>query len=438
MDSLENLVTQIQGLSNTYNDLLHLHTVLKKSQQSLSKISFSQLDSALKKLDPSVHSLGYLFILHALAVSASKDQAGELVSTVAEFIDSCVEGQIHLEPDKCNNFTLVRTCLQKIEGCSYVSASPIRGVGPMRTAIRKLQISPGKLTALHPDALQICLLAKSYKVGFSILEEGIFETDQPKDLFLYCYYGGMICIGQKCYRKAIELLYSVITLPKSASNAIAIEAYKKYIMVSLIHNGQFLNTLPKAASIVTSRRVKTLCQLYYDLGEIYSTGSLFELESFVEHNRKTFENENNLGLAKQVVSSLCRRNIQKLTKAYLTLSLEDIAKTAQLKSSKEAEMLVLQMTQDGDIFATINQKDGMVNFHEDPEQYRTCEMVDTIDSSIQRILNLSSKLREFDEIVSLDALKAAKNRQRFDHGMDDFEGFQGPHFNNHHRFYDMH
>ncbi|KAL5719425.1 hypothetical protein ACHQM5_012206 [Ranunculus cassubicifolius] len=434
MDSLENLVTQIQGLSNTYNDLLHLHTVLKKSQQSLSKIYFSQLDSALKKLDPSVHSLGYLFILHALAVSASKDQAGELVSTVAEFIDSCVEGQIHLEPDK-----FVHVCKRLKDAVMFLH-TPIRGVGPMRTAIHKLQISPGKLTALHPESLQICLLAKSYKVGFSILEEGIFETDQPKDLFLYCYYGGMICIGQKCYRKAIELLYSVITLPKSASNAIAIEAYKKYIMVSLIHNGQFLNTLPKAASIVTSRRVKTLCQLYYDLGEIYSTGSLFELESFVEHNRKTFENENNLGLAKQVVSSLCRRNIQKLTKAYLTLSLEDIAKTAQLKSPKEAEMLVLQMTQDGEIFATINQKDGMVNFHEDPEQYRTCEMVDTLDSSIQRILNLSSKLREFDEVVSCDALKAAKNRQRFDHGigMDDFEGFEGPHFNNHNRFYDMH
>ncbi|KAL5719426.1 hypothetical protein ACHQM5_012207 [Ranunculus cassubicifolius] len=397
MDSLDNLVTQIQGLSNTYNDILHLHTVLKKSQQSLSKISFSQLDSALKKLDPSVHSLGYLFILHALAVSASKDQAGELVSTVAEFIDSCVEGQIHLEPDK-----FVHVCKRLKDAVMFLH-TPIRGVGPMRTAIRKLQISPGKLTALHPDALQICLLAKSYKVGFSILEEGIFETDQPKDLFLYCYYGGMICIGQKCYRKAIELLYSVITLPKSASNAIAIEAYKKYIMASLIHNGQ----------------------LYYDLGEIYSTGSLFELESFVEHNRKTFENENNLGLAKQVVSSLCIRNIQKLTKAYLTRSLEDIAKTAQLKSPKEAEMLVLQMTQDGEIFATINQKDGMVNFHEDPEQYRM-------------ILNLSSKLREFDEVVSCDALKAAKNRQRFDHGMDDFEGFEGPHFNNHNRFYDMH
>lgn len=40
--------------------------------------------------------------------------------------------------------------------------------------------------------------------------------------------------------------------------------------------------------------------------------------------------------------------------------------------------------QDGEIYAIINQKDGMVRFLEDPEQYKTCEMIEHIDSSIQR------------------------------------------------------
>ena len=48
-------------------------------------------------------------------------------------------------------------------------------------------------------------------------------------------------------------------------------------------------------------------------------------------------------LVKQVVSSMCKRNIQRLTQTYLTLSLQDIAKTVQLNSAKEAEMHVLQM-----------------------------------------------------------------------------------------------
>jgi len=38
-----------------------------------------------------------------------------------------------------------------------------------------------------------------------------------------------------------------------------------------------------------------------------------------------------------------KRNIQRLTQTYLTLSLQDIAKIVQLSSPKEAEMHVLQM-----------------------------------------------------------------------------------------------
>lgn len=38
-----------------------------------------------------------------------------------------------------------------------------------------------------------------------------------------------------------------------------------------------------------------------------------------------------------------KRNIQRLTQTYLTLSLQDIANTVQLRNAQEAEMHVLQM-----------------------------------------------------------------------------------------------
>jgi len=66
---------------------------------------------------------------------------------------------------------------------------PIRGIAPLRAAVRKIQSSPEQLTPVHADYLLLCLLAKQYKAGLSILEDDIFEVDQPKDLFLYCYYG---------------------------------------------------------------------------------------------------------------------------------------------------------------------------------------------------------------------------------------------------------
>lgn len=132
--------------------------------------------------------------------------------------------------------------------------------------------------------------------------------------------------------------------------------------------------------------------------------------------------DNNLGLAKQVISSLYKRNIQRLTQTYLTLSLQDIADTVQLNGPKEAELHILQMIQDGEIFAFINQKDGMVSFLEDPEQYNTRKMANHLDSEIQHIIQLSKKLTSVDEQVLCDQNylnKIGRDRPRYD--PDDFE-----------------
>lgn len=416
MNSVETLVAQIQGLSGSISDVNQLHSLLKQSEDFFQSES-TRLASLLTELDPSIHSLGYLYILEAsTSAPISKEQASELVLSVARFINLCAAEQIRLAPDK---FTSV---CKRFKDQVMLLEDPMRGVAPMLTAIRKLQLSSEHLTTLHQDFLLLCLLAKCYKTGLSILEDDIFEIDQPRDFFLYCYYGGMICVGHKKFRKALELLHNVVTAPMSILNAIAVEAYKKYILVSLIHLGQFSTSFPKYTSSVAQRNLKNFSQPYLELVNSYGTGKISELEMCVQANNEKFESDQNLGLVKQVVSSMYKRNIQRLTQTYLTLSLQDIANTVQLNSAKEAEMHVLQMIQDGEIYATINQKDGMVRFLEDPEQYKTCEMIEGIDSSIQRIMMLSRKLTDMDEQLSCDPLylaKAGKERQRFD--FDDFD-----------------
>lgn len=62
MGSLENLVTQIQGLSGSVEDIAHLHTILKQADDSL-QLESTLLNSLLDQVDPAKHSLGYLYIL---------------------------------------------------------------------------------------------------------------------------------------------------------------------------------------------------------------------------------------------------------------------------------------------------------------------------------------------------------------------------------------
>jgi COP9 signalosome complex subunit 3 len=148
------------------------------------------------------------------------------------------------------------------------------------------------------------------------------------------------------------------------------------------------------------RHLKALCGPYNDFATSYATGSNEDLEKNVAANLEVFQKDNNYGLVKQCCSALVRRNIQKLTKTYLTLSLQAIAEQVGLSDVKLAEQYVLHMIEDDEIFARIDQKDGMVMFLEDPQQFNTTETVAVLDAEIQKSMTLARKLQAVDEQIS--------------------------------------
>ncbi|XP_030841119.1 COP9 signalosome complex subunit 3-like [Strongylocentrotus purpuratus] len=75
-------------------------------------------------------------------------------------------------------------------------------------------------------------------------------------------------------------------------------------------------------------------------------------------------------------SSLYRKNIQRLTKTFLTLSLSDIARRVHLHAPQEAEQYVRNTIEDGEIHATISKQNGMVHFHDNPENLKTLQYSD--------------------------------------------------------------
>jgi len=186
-----------------------------------------------------------------------------------------------------------------------------------------------------------------------------------------------------------------------------VEAFKKYILVSLILTGQ-LAPLPKYVSSVVHRHIKNICPQYQDLAASFSTYNAEEVLKCVTSNVELFKKDGNFGLVKQCIQSLSRNNIKRLTQTYLTLSLQDIAVSVKLTGPAEAERAVLKMIEDGDIFATINQKDGMVSFSEDPERFNTNKMLSHLDNQIGRIAHLERKLKGVDDAISLTPLYVQK------------------------------
>jgi len=90
----------------------------------------------------------------------------------------------------------------------------------------------------------------------------------------------------------------------------------------------------------------------------------------------------------------------RLTQTYVTLSLADIATSVELPGPKEAEKYILGMIEDGEIHASINQKDSMVSFKNNPEQYDNTNTLNNLDLQIRNAAIVGNRVDELHKKVS--------------------------------------
>lgn len=153
----------------------------------------------------------------------------------------------------------------------------------------------GSVLSVSPSvSSQLCLLAKCFKPALPFLELDMMDICKEngaydaKHFLCYYYYGGMIYTGLKNFERALYFyeqvpssdlssrlpqpvncfllrcvhnpasvmsLLQAITTPAMAVSHIMLEAYKKYILVSLILHGK-VQPLPKYTSQIVGRFIK--------------------------------------------------------------------------------------------------------------------------------------------------------------------------------------
>ncbi|KAK3588974.1 hypothetical protein CHS0354_043143 [Potamilus streckersoni] len=395
--ALEQYVNTVQTLS-TQGNFSQLCDFIGKSSDVLTK-NANHLDNVLATLDIQSHSLGVLGILCVKYNLPNIPDFETLFVQTQEFIISCNGEHVRYATDSyadlCHKFT--QNLVERKQ--------PLRGICILVTAINKIQLFPAQLTSIHADLCQLCLLSKNLKSALQFLDQDITDISKEggqfdaRDFLLYYYYGGMIYAALKQYDKALCFFEIAVTTPSMAVSHIMLEAYKKYILVGLILHGKVPNP-PKYTSQVVARYIKPLCQPYHDLASVYACNNPADVRTVVDKHQETFNRDSNIGLVKQCITSVYKKNIQRLTKTFLTLSLTDMANRVKLSGPKEAEKYVLNMIEDGEIFATINQRDGMVRFHDNPEKYNSARMLIRLDQEMQRCMQLDAKLKEMDREVA--------------------------------------
>lgn len=396
---MEDFIVAVKTLSVDKN-YQQLSDVLNKNTEQLLQ-NATNIDLVVGALDPEQHALAFIALL-SLKTTLSNCGDFELMFTqIQQCVNMCPADQIQVSQ---NPFCHV---------CHFLAAQlverkePLKGIKIIATAITKIQTSTLQLTSLHADLMQLCLLAKCFKPAFRFLEENITDIVKEdiqidsKQFLLYFYYGGMIYTALKKFDRALFFYEIAITTPASDISYIMLAAYKKFILVSLLEHGKVIG-LPKYTSHVVMKYLMPLSSPYSELSDAYVSRNPSKVSSIVEKHATVFAAETNMGLVKQVVTSLSNVTIKRLTKTFLTLSLSDMANRVGLNSSEDAERYVLQMIQDGEIYASINQKDGMVSFHNNPEKYNDPKMLKGLDEQIRAYQSLDEKLQAMDASLALN------------------------------------
>ena len=144
---------------------------------------------------------------------------------------------------------------------------------PLRRAIHLLQDNSAQLTVAHPLLLKVLLKLQLYEYGRSVLSRPVVEVnpDAPvtaEEVLLFLNYGARIYIGLEKWRDALDFtkmvrvgivfpcdvkrlprqillgnglfgipLVQCVAVRGTTLSAIQVDSYKKYILVSLLHQG---------------------------------------------------------------------------------------------------------------------------------------------------------------------------------------------------------
>ena len=181
------------------------------------------------------------------------------------------------------------------------------------------------------------------------------------DFLKFWYYGGQCCCGLKDWARALECFRACICAPATVLSAVAVEAYKKMVLVGLLAHGA-KPPLPNYCSSAVSKHLKTGCKAYADIAAMFEENNLAGLQAKVAAEADVLAADANGGLAAQVVAALTERRLSRLTSCYLTLSLEGVARQVGLGSAAEAQAALVRMVGKGTIAATVDQRTGMVRF----------------------------------------------------------------------------
>lgn len=402
------------SIINYYNrqELPNLQSYLQSKLSELVN-SGEHIMPVLERLVLPDHTLAYLYILMARLETLAKQPPtawGNWLELSYNFLEAFDPTQAALDKKVFYSFIKNYTNFAYNFGKVY-SDLPHRVLRGVARAVEILK-EPGEITPAHMEIAKLSLITWNYAPTVPLIESSYTHVNKldtgitARDCVLFFYYAGCVSLALKRYGDAFEMFEQAIQVPCISIHAAALEALKKRVLVSLIVFGKN-EPLPRNAPTVIQRIYKIKINDYINLAKVYSDSLISQaplevLDKQISTSLRMFNEDGNLGIIKKLHKTYIQQRIKRLTNTYITLPFAEIANSVSVSPS-QAERIILEMIESGQINAKIDQERGMVSFSEETDYISSS----LLNESCERVLELSKLIedRSKDRMLDPDYIK---------------------------------
>jgi len=280
----------------------------------------------MQGLNPALDTLPYLFVLNSQIHAgikkklppASLSPGGPLWDKARLFVDSFDPIEIRYAG---NEWSTLLDALAMVQPSTSEGNAPLLDL--MADAMQRLDPSLGTLTMSHLNFARKCLLTQSYgqaprvidhdihsfppktapegsllcsarhlSNGYITIESGLTATLTLQDVQEYQMLCAMAYIGLRKWTEAkYHLEYIICTPTNNTANGYMLEAYQKWLLVSLLVDGE-VRSLPRSASGGAIKTMRAAAKPYDAIVEAFKQNDPAKLRAEV-HEAEVFFDEVN-------------------------------------------------------------------------------------------------------------------------------------------------
>jgi len=232
----------------------------------------NQVDTIISgAIDPKEHSLAYSYLLGFKGTDKLEDvQVIGFIQCMRNFLNVADPKQISLSPRPFTDAWRTYVQYMKTENVKLLIPQAKRAINILQGNNKNI------LTIAHCDLVEICCKSYCYHLSFPEIETDIIEVQghgciYSLDNLRYHYFAALAYIALKKFDRALEYLTMVCTAPSEVVSVVQVEAYKKYILVSLISKQQLI-PLPRYTPRLLLRFLPKICSEYIELSNAFGQG----------------------------------------------------------------------------------------------------------------------------------------------------------------------